>query len=562
MMHAVHRRHLRNDLVRLQDVSRVLVWGSGLWALGFFWMFRGWLFGSFDGVFGDEGDARLLVTLLEHWYRVYAGLTTDWLNPPFFYPEKHVLGFTDAYFLYGVAYSTLRAMNVEPFLAFMLVMAALSAVGYVGFMRLAIVDLGATPMSAAVGAFLFVFANMMAVKMGHAQSYCAMLLPLIAHLAAAAFKSASAGRAVWLAGTAGLLHALIFSTAYLTGWFATTSALLVGLIFLALCGSARDFLGLAWTTKRHVAVAYLGAFALGMVPFLIIYLPVWQNGNFRTMDDVASYAPRLRDIINVGTDNLIWGEVLRWLGIAGLPNRPSVEIEMGYTPLVFGICVLMTIAMARLWLRASDRSDRSVSLLLALGIALFAYWLVQINYFGFRPWVVIWASVPGASAIRATFRAQIVLNLAAALLVTAALDKLLVAAPFHRALTAGLVAALLMAEQINRTHPPVFSRGEQVAWLSRVPAPPQHCRAFYVVPHPTPTAWYVHQIDAVMVAVTFGLPTVNGYSSNFPKNWQFYDPASQDYARLLHDWLSRNELKKAGICGLDPRAGLWTEGRD
>jgi hypothetical protein len=65
-----------------------------------------------------------------------------------------------------------------------------------------------------------------------------------------------------------------------------------------------------------------------------------------------------------------------------------------------------------------------------------------------------------------------------------------------------------------------------------------------------------------MVAMTFGLPTVNGYSSNFPKNWQFYDPASDDYARSLHDWLFRNEIEKAGICGLNPRAGFWTEGRN
>ena len=65
-----------------------------LFALGFSRMFRKWLFDDFDGILGDQGDARILIALLEHWYRSFSGNWSDWLNPPFFYPVRGALGFT------------------------------------------------------------------------------------------------------------------------------------------------------------------------------------------------------------------------------------------------------------------------------------------------------------------------------------------------------------------------------------------------------------------------------------------------------------------------------------
>jgi hypothetical protein len=551
------------DRDRMREAA---IWGGLLWALGFFWIFRKWLFGNFDGIFGDDGDARILIMLLEHWHRVFTGRESDWLNPPFFYPERHVLGFTDAYFLYGVAYSILRAGSADPFAAFMLLMAVLSVVGFFGFMRLAMADFAVSPPSAAVGAFLFAFPNMMGVKMGHAQSYCAMLLPIIAHLAATASKTRRRPRAIGMAAAAGLLHALIFSTAYLTGWFATTFALLAALIYFILCGGgrAREVLQYALSVKRHVLVAYLAGFTVGIVPFLVVYLPIWLQGRGRTLDEVITYAPSASDIINVGPGNVIWGRILQWLGIVGGHGRPLGELELGYTPGVFGVCLLMTIVSLRSWLRQSGKADGVTVAALALGASLFGFWLVQLDYFGFMPWALIWATAPGASGVRTTFRSQIVLNLAAALLVAIALDRIRSwpRRPLtKRSFAAILIATLLVLEQTNRHEPKIFSRSSQWAWLARVPPPPSHCRAFFVVPGPAPpgTAWFVHQVDAMLVATLFGVPTVNGSTSVFPNDWRLFDPSGPDYAGAVRDWLSLKGLSR-GMCGLDPRSGRWTEG--
>jgi hypothetical protein len=537
-----------------------LVLAAGLlFAFGFSRMFRKWLFGGFDGIFGDQGDARLIIAVHEHWYRVFSGNWSDWLNPPFFHPEQGVLGFTDAYLLYAAGYVPFRFLGADPFTAFMLVMAALSVIGFFGFIRLAMADFGVSAASAAVGAFLFAFANMMIVKVGHPQSYCAMLLPIVCHLIASAFKAERGGAAMLAAAAAGLLHALIFSTAYFTGWFATLFAIVALLFFAALRGAAikQDAVRIL-STRRHVLAAWIAGFAIGIVPFLVIHGPVWLKGHRRAFSEVLHFAPAFSDIVNLGPGNWMWRWLMLAAGILGPPERRFGEFELGFTPGVLIVVIVMTILLlrsSRARTTANAVETRTV-VLTALALALFTCWLAQLSYFGVRPWYAIWALVPGAAAVRTMFRFQIVLDLAAALLVAVALDRIrfqLSRGP----LVAALLACVLIVEQINRG-PVSFSRAEQLAWLERVPPPPAHCRAFYLAPGPLPAGLTATTIqpDAMLVAVRLGIPTVNGVSGVYPVDWRFFDPSAPDYVPALRDWSTRNGLG-AGLCGLQSRTGRW-----
>ncbi len=89
-------------------------------------------------------------------------------------------------------------------------------------------------------------------------------------------------------------------------------------------------------------------------------------------------------------------------------------------------------------------------------------------------------------------------------------------------------------------------------------SPPRDCRAFYVVERPAPAgaAWWRHQTDAVLIAVLFGIPTVNGNSSNHPAGWRLLDPSAPDYMLGVKDWARAKGLS-TGLCGLEPRTGLW-----
>jgi hypothetical protein len=553
----------------------------GLFAAGFALVFRSWLFSGFDAAFGDDEDGYLALALVEHWRHVFSG-TAHWTDPIFFFPQRGALGYTDAFFLFGVVQAPLRLVGVDAFTALMLVMAGTSAIGFFGFRRLAVRHFEIPPAFAAIGAFLFAFANMDAVKLIHIQAYGAMLLPTICGLILSGWSSKHRGFV--LGGAAGLLYAALFLTAFQTAWFFGFFLLLLALLHPVICGlrQSRELIREIATSRRPLIVAAAATFAIGIVPFLILYVPVIMSGHSRDFAEVASNMPEWSDLANVTPENAIWGSTLEWLGITGQPDDPVWEAELGFTPTVLVVFILgLAILAARMhphpnapWERGrparfqerkSGRDARAPRdcwggsadrALILLGAAVIIVWLLQMDYFGVRPWHAIWAAVPGAQAIRYTFRSQLVANLFVALVIARVL-----AAIARARVSTGLMCAVLIVEQINLAWPAVMSRRVALGWIDAVPPPPEGCRIFYVAPQAAPEGRTAtqHQDDAMLLAEIRGIPTINGYSSWFPSGWALDDPASPDYAGAVRSWADRVGIAE-GLCGLEPRAGAWTSG--
>ncbi|MCC7348752.1 MAG: hypothetical protein IT538_15290 [Variibacter sp.] len=526
---------------------------AALFALGFVFLFRAWLFSGFDRAFGDDEDGYLALALIEHWRHVFSG-AARWADPFFFYPQRGALGYTDAFFLFGLAHAPLRLLGADTFTAYMLVMAGLAAVGFFGFRRLAVRHFGIRPAYAAIGAFLFAFANMDAVKLIHAQAYAAMLLPSLCDLMLSAWAGRRQGWSMVLAAAAGLLYAALFLTGFQTAWFFGLLVLLVVLLHPIIYGPAesRAVAAEMLTTRRPMTIAAACGFAVGIVPFLILYVPVLTSGNFRDFAEVAGNMPQWRDLANVTPGNAVWGGALQWLGIVGRPDRPVWEVELALTPAVTAIFL----AGLSAWTIGSRRRAQSHAVFVLLGIAVLVLWLLQMEYFGARPWRAIWTAVPGAKAIRYTFRSQLVANLFVALIVAKVLGTML----RQRAWTV-LLCAFLVAEQLNLNWPATMSRQAALSWIDAAPPPPAGCRVFYALPSdaaPHRSGWKL-QDDAVLFAEIRGIPTVNGYSSWFPEGWMLHDPASAGYAAAVTAWAARHGISR-GLCGLDLHAGRWTAG--
>ena len=321
-------------MTALSDHRQRLI-ALALFVLGFALVFRGWLFTGFDGAFGDEEDGYLALAIFEHWRHVFAG-EVRWTDPMIFFPARGTLGYTDAFFLLGAADTSLRWLGLDPFNAFMVVMAGLAAVGFFGFRRLAMRHFGVPPAYAAMGAFLFAFSNVDAVKLIHVQAYCAMLLPWLCDLVLSAWHSARRGPL--LAALAGALYALLFLTAYQTSWFFACYLLLMALFYPLVFGrQASAMLLREMMAKRAVMLGAACGFAVGIVPFLILYVPVFLSGHSRDFAEVASNMPQWRDLLNVTPENGVWGAPFEWLGIAGRLDRPVWEVELAFTPAVLAV---------------------------------------------------------------------------------------------------------------------------------------------------------------------------------------------------------------------------------
>ena len=526
---------------------------AALFATGFALVFRGWLFSGFDGAFGDDEDGYLALALIEHWHHVFSG-EAYWTDPIFFFPQHGVLGYTDAFFLFGVVYAPLRLVGVDAFTALMLVMAGAAVVGFFGFRRLAVRHFGIPPAYAAIGAFLFAFANMDAVKLIHVQAYGAMLLPILCDLILSGWKSKRHGAVC--GGAAGLLYAALFLTGFQTAWFFGCFILLLLLLHPVLCGlpESRTLVVEMMTSRRSMVLAAASAFAVGIVPFLVLYVPVFLAGHIRDFAEVASNMPEWRDLANVTPENAIWGGTLRWLGIVGRSDRPVWEVELAFTPMVLAVFTWGVAIVAARMHRHCHRADR---VFVVFGAAVVIFWLIQMEYFGMRPWQVVWTVVPGAKAIRYTFRSQLVANLFVALVVARVLAGIA-----HAHFLALVLCAFLVVEQINLAWPSVMSRRAALAWIDAVPPPPDGCRIFYVTPHAGPPGRKgpQHQDDAMLFAEIRGIPTVNGYSSWFPEGWALDEPGRPGYADAIRAWAGRNGITR-GLCGLEPRTGRWTLGR-
>lgn len=530
---------------------------AALFAGGYVLLYRRWLFTGFDATFGDEGDGLIALAIIEHWHRVLLGVA-HWTDPTFFFPEPGALGFTDAYFLYGAACATLRGLGFDLFTSLMLVMSGLSALGYFGFVRLARRRFAIPMLWASVGAFLFAFANVDAVKLIHVQIYCAMVLPLTCELALAAWASDSRRRGAALAAAAGLLHAVVMFTAYQVGWFFTFFLLIFAMLHLVIgkVAETRELLRAAATTKRHVLLAYAGAFAIALVPFLWLYVPVLMTGLSRDFAEVLSNAPDWTDLLNVTPHNVVWGEVLRHVGVTGRPARPVWEVELAFTP---GVLTTMFAALVMLALRRGrSYSDTG---LLVLGIGVIVVWLLQLDIGGLRLWKAVWALVPGAGGIRYIFRSQVVANLFVALIAAKGLAELARATNARGlSMLALAVGVFLLVEQVNDTWPATISRRATIAWLNAAPPAPNGCRAFYLAPDATPLGkpGWEHQADAMLFSQLRGVPTVNGYSSWLPRGWNLENLVDPGYPEAVRNW-TRDKGVRA-LCGLDPRGGRWTTG--
>jgi hypothetical protein len=59
-----------------------------------------------------------------------------------------------------------------------------------------------------------------------------------------------------------------------------------------------------------------------------------------------------------------------------------------------------------------------------------------------------------------------------------------------------------------------------------------------------------------MVAKATGLPTINGYSSNFPTGWDLLFHTSLSYSSGVADRVLSHELE-SWLCSLDLERGSW-----
>lgn len=526
---------------------------------------------------GDAGDARLIVFLMEHWRRVLSG-EAAWLSPPVFHPVEGALGYSDAVLLYGLGHALLAPFGLDAFASLQAMLGVLAAAGFSGAAWLFRRRLGLPHAAAALGATLFVAANNLYLKGAHPQLFALWLLPLAAGgLSGVALALRRGDRRALRRNGAGLALGvpLLLYTSYYVGWLLLFFVALYLAVLTWRTPGARLRAGLADAARRfRREAAWLGGLGLlALVPFLVTYVPAALEIGRRSYPTVLQYAARPVDVANVGPGNLLWGALVRRHVAGGDGVLHEVWTGFGlFTLALFAASLFGLRRLTRTGERAEARErhlaevrERSGLDLRVLGAAVLVAWALTLKIDGVSLWRLPHAVLPGAGALRALGRAQLVLTLP---ILIVALDGLVrLARASRRAAARGrlpgtaLVAALtlaLLAEQVN-LHPRArLDVVEARRALAHIPSPPAACQVFHVAPpFPAGRPDYALQIDAMLLAQRFGIPTVNGYSGHFPRDWfGLYRLREPGYTQRVADWMAARD-PTATRCALGLAERRW-----
>ena len=526
---------------------------------------------GFDLGFGERGDAIIEISILEHWRNVLSGVSA-WDSTLYFHPYGGTLGYNDGYLLFGIVYAFWR-LFADPFVADTLNILTFKTIGFAGAYLLIARTLRWGRAPALIVALLWTVSSNIWLQAVHAQLQSVGLLPLAMILAIGAARAerdarhaAARVRAMLLA----LLMAAWLLTSYYMAWFTLFSACLYVACWAGLSGHWRPgaMLGLV---RRHAGTLLIGGgtFVVAVIPFLLLYLPKMRETGGEPYDEMLGYlVTPLIDMINVGAGNYLWGWIfvpLLALVHTILPDDPALpgrvlggEHSAGFPLILFGLVVtaLWTMCVRR---RSPDGHAPTMAIR-AFALAMAIAWLLTLQFWVASPWGVIFHLVPGAKGMRVVSRYQLWLTLPFLLIVVAAWRTHAVRMAQRRPWLAAGLMTLLVAENLSAETPTRLSRADQRHALLPIPRPPAGCASFYAVAtrrteplyiNDELHALYPHNVDAMLLAELWRVPTVNGFSTFNPPDWNFASPLTPDYDARVLRYARAHGLR--GLCRLDVR---------
>jgi hypothetical protein len=531
------------SLVSLRERAPVLAphalaAGLAAWGLGALISFRFVIASSFDVIFGDRGDARLIIYLHEHLYRALVG-RADFLSPPMFYPQKYVLGFSDAFLLDTPSYAVLRAIGLDPFLSFQIWAMVLSLCCFLASLVICVRYIGLRAIFAICAAALITFPNNLMSKTdaGHLQFFAVYYVPPIVLLALWGIEDFPrvTPRSLARVAMAAALFAMLFATGYYTAWLFAFTLLIalcvVGVLLRRnLMAAAKEYYKPA---GRLVGAAVVG-FGVGLVPLVLIYAPALSAFSGRSFSEYLYFAPYPKDVIDVGTGNMVWG----WL-VGSLLGDAGVERTLAVAPGMTAIFLLMAYRL-RKNATGPDRGVWQPIFFIDCAAVWLLSWLLTAKIGTVSLYWLPYHLVPGATAIRVGERIQLLANFwvvaGLAVLLQYWIDAARVTDRRRRIWLAGAILIFCLIEQMNTLPVRTLSRSRELAWLAAVPPPPAECGAFLVNAR-TQTRNLLDDDDALWLSWRTGLPTLNGVSGWTPSGWRL-DDKNVNYFDAALRWIA------------------------
>jgi hypothetical protein len=517
------------------------------------WLYRQQISNGFTLLSGLPFDAIISTTITEHWYQVFLG-KANWAEVNYFFPHTRVIAQSDAYFLNGVLYTPFRLLGYDPFLAAEFANMAMKAIGFVGayFMCRKVFSLQFH--WALLAAVLFTINSGIATHSSRSQLLSVALTPVMVLLIWDGLNSLSQNKIARFR-IDGVVASALFGAWCLTCFYMAWFFLFFFTVFVAVAAVLGGRNGLAQVkqivAKHYVSILLvLGSAVFFLLPFLYAYIPKSHETGVRPYWAALFYTVPPINILQVGTENLWWGQ---------LYNKFVQQVQPGYFPsseyyntgLAIGLFGLFLCSLIQFF----NKAKRQHLALAAILLATLLTWIAVLNIQGHSAWFYVYKFFPGAKALRVVGAYQLFLALPVILIAVKFLSTRRLNAP-----VIALVCALLVAEELS-VEGLSLSRQAELDRIALPHAPPKECQSFYTSGWsdqgslPLAMQIYAHNVTAMLIAQNTTIPTLNGFASFMAPDWDFDKPNTPSYDARVASYAGKHGL--SGLCKLDLNDKSW-----
>lgn len=386
---------------------------------------------------------------------------------------------------------------------------------------------------------------------GHGQLFLSSLSPLLS-LLLFNFISGIANRKSlkynFLNGVSfSVLLALTFFTGFYIPWFFCLFVLLFFFVFLLTRKTTSiHFLKIA-TSRKLLLFTIFASFLVFTLPFLMVYLPNLKQTGGQSFSSQLGYSLHIIDIFNIGDGSLIWGRIFTDINNHFDGVWRDGEYRVGFTP---DVLLAFFISSFYLFYKKNHRSSGFVSAVCIVATILF---LLPLSINNLSPWIIVNKIIPGASGVRAICRIYLILALPICLVIGLSVINLKL-----NKYTSYALFGLLITSQINITPPVNISANDELS-IKKISAPPIYCKSFYVknpinnLSSLPQNDIYSQNTQAMIIADSVGIPTLNGFASFTPNDWIFKQTPS--YLYRVNKYILNHNLNS--ICALDIKSNTW-----
>lgn len=483
------------------------------------------IFSGFTRLQDNPGDTLLNHYILEHTWMCIArtNYTGDFWNPPFFYPAKNVLAYSET--LIGVApvywFFRLIFSELHAYQAWIIFMAGGTYASTVWALR----RMQISHLAAATAAFLFSFGMIRSNQVGHQQLLCQLFTaPAIALL----WSYLQHGKTIDLLGLAACGTMQILACIYL-GWFtAFAMALFLGMV-LIFDRYSRETVFNHLRDNPVATTLIAGSAMAALAPIIAMYL-ITNNNSQRPLSECILYAPRWSSWLAPTPGWIAWPAMSKF---THLQHGMETWLFFGFMPYILALCSLASIVFSR----QKAHSPGRLLIICALGSFVFLV-AISLVWKGHTLWTLIYSIVPGAKAIRVVARIWTVAFFFFVVAGAIGWDRLshrLMAPQWLRRAAGLAVLAISMVEQV-RVSLPSFVAELFYREANRLAEQLEGCQTGYIRPSTSsqPSNETSH-ICAMWAGLKANVRVINGYSGRIPAGYP--DPERVWSTPEIEKWL-------------------------